>query len=125
MPTLVLKTDTNPGVARWEEEAGGGFEEVTVLTAASPDLEAEATQNIAYVGDNLSVNQPLPNPGASGRRGYRLLVAATGESGIALTYGGAGGVVGPDSISGGTDFNSATIIYDSDTDAWYVYAGTQ
>lgn len=120
---LVLKTDTNPGVARWEEEAaGGGFQEVTIVDGgASPDLEAEATHNIAFTGAGLTFNQPLPDPGASGRKGYRFVSLITGETTITLTYGGAGGVNGKATIIGPED--SALVLYDSDTDGWYVFPG--
>jgi len=119
---LVLKTDTNPGTARWEEEAaGGGDEEVTVLSAASADLQAEPTRNIAYSGAGLNFDQPLPTPASGNRVLYRFLNASTGESAITLTYGVGAGVVGKETVDGPQD--SCVAIYDSDTDGWYIFPG--
>lgn len=114
------------GGTTWELIATGGggsfeYDEVTVLSAASADLEAEPTRNIAYEGSNLAINQALPTPGT--RKLYRFMCAGTGESSVTFSYAGAGGIVGLTQAFGTPSFGGLTFIYGTAADAWYAFPG--
>lgn len=129
--SLAVRNDTalvyqnTDGGTTWAQLGGGGsfeYDVVTVLGAASGDLSAEPTRNIAYEGSGLNFTQELPDP-AGARKLYRLVNLSIGESTITLAYAAGSGVVGVDALFGAPTFGSITVVADPPNDRWIAFPG--
>lgn len=130
--SLAVRNDTaevwqnTDGSTAWTQLGGGGsfeYDTVTELSAASGDLSAEPTRNIAYnLGASESINQTLPSAAGS-RKLYRFMCFGGDESDVQFAAGGGDTIEGRTSIQTGFGFDQGIVYISDGVDTWYGYPG--